>query len=277
MNEKNKNLAIRMTSALVLLPIILFLLFRGGLYSAGLLAVSAAVCAGEYYTIVYKRLWPAAWVGIGVALLLPLLPALAPQRTGEAAYWLVAAFFFFSWVYQLLAGSTPLQEAPTRAAHLVTGCLYGGVGMMALSALRLREDGFWWVFAALVITWLNDTMAYFAGRFLGKRKLYPAVSPNKTWEGFLGGLLGSVVGLFILRAVAFPLLSVVDCLVLGVLGGLLGPMGDLCESMLKRAYGVKDSSRLVPGHGGMLDRIDALLFNAPLVFLYVNFVRSLLN
>jgi phosphatidate cytidylyltransferase len=275
-NEKNKNLAIRIASAAVLLPVILFLLFRGGLYSAGLLAVSAAVCAAEYYTIVYKRLWAAAWVGIGVTLLLPLLPALAPARMGEAAFWLVSAFFFFAWIFQLLSGGV-LQEAPTRAAHLLTGCLYGGVGMMALSALRLREDGFWWAFAALVITWLNDTMAYFAGRFLGRRKLYPAVSPNKTWEGFLGGLLGSVVGLFILRAVAFPVLTVVDCLVLGVLGGLLGPMGDLCESMLKRAYGVKDSSRLVPGHGGMLDRIDALLFNAPLVFLYVTFVRGLLN
>jgi phosphatidate cytidylyltransferase len=275
-NEKNKNLAIRIASAAVLLPIILFLLFRGGLYSAGLLAVSAAVCAGEYYTIVYKRLWAAAWVGIGVAALLPLLPALAPVRMGEAAFWLLAGFFFFAWIFQLLSGGV-LQEAPTRAAHLVTGCLYGGVGMMALSALRLREDGFWWAFAALVITWLNDTMAYFAGRFLGRRKLYPAVSPNKTWEGFLGGLLGSVLGLFILRAVAFPVLTVVDCLVLGVLGGLLGPMGDLCESMLKRAYGVKDSSRLVPGHGGMLDRIDALLFNAPLVFLYVTFLRDLLN
>ena len=170
-----------------------------------------------------------------------------------------------------------MKSIVVMTKHLLTGCLYGGVGMLALSALRLREDGFWWAFAALVITWLNDTMAYFAGRFLGRRKLYPAVSPNKTWEGFLGGLLGSVVGLFILRAVAFPVLTVVDCLVLGVLGGLLGPMGDLCESMLKRAYGVKDSSRLVPGHGGMLDRIDALLFNAPLVFLYVTFVRGLLN
>ena len=276
MNEKNKNLAIRVVSALVLLPVILFLLFRGGFYSAALLGFAAAICAGEYYTIVYKRLWPAAWVGALVALLLPLLPALAPRAYAEAAFWLVAGFFFFAWVYQLLAGGA-LQEAPTRAAHLLTGCLYGGVGMMALSALRLREDGFWWVFAALVITWLNDTMAYFAGRFLGRRKLYPAVSPNKTWEGFLGGLLGSVLGLFILRAVAFPVLTVVDCSVLGVLGGLLGPMGDLCESMLKRAYGVKDSSRLVPGHGGMLDRIDALLFNAPLVFLYASYVRAVLN
>ena len=131
--------------------------------------------------------------------------------------------------------------------------------------------------AALVITWANDTLAYFAGRFLGRHKLYPEVSPNKTWEGFFGGMVGSVVGMFIARAFFFPVFTVADCLVLGIVGGILGPIGDLCESMLKRAYGVKDSGRIIPGHGGILDRIDALLFNAPLVFGYVHFVRGLLT
>ena len=127
--------------------------------------------------------------------------------------------------------------------------------------------------AALVITWANDTAAYFAGRFLGRHKLYPAVSPNKTWEGFFGGMVGSVGGMFIARAGFFPEFTVVDCVVLGVGGrDRSAPSGDLCESMLKRAYGVKDSGKMIPGHGGMLDRIDALLFNAPLVFVYVQFV-----
>jgi phosphatidate cytidylyltransferase len=88
--------------------------------------------------------------------------------------------------------------------------------------------------------------------------------------------VGSVGGMFITRAFFYPVLTVTDCLVLGVAGGILGPIGDLCESMLKRAYGVKDSGRIIPGHGGILDRIDALLFNAPLVFVYITFVRGLL-
>lgn len=274
MNEKNKNLVIRIVSALILLPVVLVLLFLGGAWSAGLLAVAAAICASEYYTITQKTLSPAAWVGMVCAGVLPFLPLKNPERTGEGAFWVTAFFLFFAYTYHLIRG--PLQEAPTRVAHLVTGFLYGSVGLTAVSALRLLPEGMAWVIAALVITWANDTAAYFAGRFLGRHKLYPAVSPNKTWEGFVGGLVGSVGGMFITRGFFFPVLTVTDCLLLGLFGGILGPIGDLCESMLKRAYGVKDSGRIIPGHGGILDRIDALLFNAPLVFVYVTFVRGLL-
>jgi phosphatidate cytidylyltransferase len=273
-NEKNKNLVIRSVSALILLPGVLFLLFKGGAFSAGLLAVAAAICASEYYLITQKELSPAAWVGMLLAGVLPFLPLRDPARTGEGAFWVTAFFLFFAFTYHLIRG--PLQEAPVRVAHLVTGFLYGSVGLTAVSALRLMTDGMAWVIAALVITWANDTAAYFAGRFLGRHKLYPAVSPNKTWEGFAGGLVGSVGGMFITRAFFFPVFTVADCLLLGIFGGILGPIGDLCESMLKRAYGVKDSGRVIPGHGGILDRIDALLFNAPLVFVYVTFVRGLL-
>src|SRR5262249_17450579 len=119
--------------------------------------------------------------------------------------------------------------------------------------------------------------AYFAGRLFGRHKLHPAVSPNKTWEGFAGGAVGSVAGLFIARWVAFPALTTVDCLVLGLLGAVLGPLGGLCESLFKRARGLKASRTLMPGHGGSLDRVDALLVNAPAVCLYVVAVRGLLG
>lgn len=285
MNDKNKNLAIRIATALVALPVVLYVTWAMPRGTAVMLGITSAVCAAEYYGITLKRLTPAAWVGIAGGLLLPMLPLLVGQgqpvrvayaQVGATAFWVTAAFFLFAWVYHLLAG--PLPEAPQRAAHLVTGLLYGGIGMLALVLLRLRpEDGGMWVVVAMVVTWANDTLAYFFGRFLGRRKLYPAVSPNKTWEGLFGGVLGSVLGLFAARALVFPGLTVADCLLLGITGGFLGPTGDLAESMLKRAYGVKDSGKLVPGHGGVLDRIDALLFNAPLVFLYVQFVRDRLS
>ncbi len=273
MNEKNKNLFIRTVSALTLLPLVILLVFLGGLYSASLLGVAAAVCAGEYYTITQKKLSPAAWVGMALAGLLPFMALKDPANTGQGAFWVTVALLFFAYTYHLIRG--PLQEAPVLVGHLVTGFLYGSVGLTALSALRLREDGLAWVIAALVITWSNDTSAYFAGRFLGRHKLYPQVSPNKTWEGFFGGMAGSVLGMFIARGFFFPLFTVTDCLLLGIFGGILGPIGDLVESMLKRAYGVKDSGRIIPGHGGILDRLDALLFNAPLVFVYVQFIRDL--
>src|SRR5690606_1008735 len=142
-----------------------------------------------------------------------------------------------------------------RVAHLVTGVIYGASGMAAMAALRLDPvDGMAFAVAAMTITWGNDTSAYFFGRFLGKHKLAPTVSPNKTWEGFFGGMLGRVVVMFIALGISIPQLILLDCQVLGFGGAMLGPSGAFCESLLRRAYGVKESGRSIPGHGGFLDR-----------------------
>lgn len=272
MNDKNRNLLVRLATAAVLLPIILWMIAKGGFYTAGMLCLASGICAGEYYHIVDRRFSPAHAVGVLGAALWPLYAAFRPAEFGNWAFWTVAVVFLFAWIFHLLRG--PVATAPTGAAHLVSGMLYGGVGLTALEVVRQRPDGLSWAIGALVITWGNDTCAYFVGRFLGRTKLYPEISPNKTWEGFLGGMVGSVGGLFIARAGFFPSITPLDCVVLGLGGGIMGPLGDLCESMLKRAYQVKDSSQLIPGHGGLLDRIDALLFNAPWVFLYVTYLRG---
>jgi phosphatidate cytidylyltransferase len=273
--EKNKNLLIRLISAAVLLPVVLGLLAWGGWWTGVLLAVASAACAWEYLDITLKRPSPVTWFTIAVAAVMPLLPIWRPVDAAALACGAAGLVFFAAWGYHLLRG--PLAEAPLRSAHLLTAFIYGSGGLTALATLRQLPDGLWWVVAALVVTWGNDTSAYFSGRFLGKHKLYPEVSPNKTWEGFFGGALGSIGFLFLQHQFFFPRMTVLDCLVLGVLGGVLGPAGDLCESMLKRAYGVKDSGKIIPGHGGMLDRIDALIFNAPMVLLYVQFVRPALG
>jgi phosphatidate cytidylyltransferase len=128
------------------------------------------------------------------------------------------------------------------------------------------------VLTAGVVTWLNDTMAYFGGKLLGKRipaKMYPLISPNKTWIGSIWGMAGSVGGVFLLRwafGVDYPWLPLLG---LGLVGGALGQLGDLAESMFKRSAGVKDSGNLLPGHGGMLDRIDAFLFVGPITWLWI--------
>jgi phosphatidate cytidylyltransferase len=130
---------------------------------------------------------------------------------------------------------------------------------------------------AFVVSWLNDILAYFAGRLFGKTPLYPRASPKKTWEGFAGGMAGSVLGGVATKAVflCLPtpageqfLLSWGGCVGVGIGAGVLGPIGDLAESMMKRAAGKKDSGKLIPGHGGLLDRIDALLFVLPWVYLW---------
>ncbi|MFO0597314.1 MAG: phosphatidate cytidylyltransferase [Myxococcaceae bacterium] len=275
MNEKNKNLVVRLVSGFSLLPIVLYLLYRGDWWSAGLFAFAAGACAYEYIAITLKEVSIVGWFTVLMATGMPLLPIASPERAHALISGATGLVLFAAWPWHLLRG--PLPEAPQRTANLLTAFIYGHGGLTALAALRLLPDGGMWVVSALVITWGNDTMAYFAGRFLGKRKLYPEVSPNKTWEGFFGGFVGAIGFLFIQRAFFFSTLTVVDCFVLGVAGSILGPAGDLCESMLKRAYGVKDSGKIIPGHGGMLDRIDALIFNAPMVLLYVQFIRPLLT
>ena len=276
MTEKNRNLVARIISALVALPVVLYLLFAGGWQTALLLSVAAAICTAEYYQMTLRSLSPAAWAGILGAAVLPALPIFARAyrfNAFEVAFWILISMFFLAWNWHLLRA--PDAEAPVRSGHLVTGLVYGAVGMMAVGWLRqLPNDGLRWALVSLVITWCNDTFAYFAGRLFGRHKLYPSVSPNKTWEGFAGGMAGNVAGMFVLRTF-YPSFTAQDCVALGIAGGIVGPAGDLCESMLKRAYGAKDSGKVMPGHGGLLDRVDALSFNAPLVLLYVRVVHGL--
>lgn len=271
MTEKNQNLLLRVVSAVVLLPVVLFLLSKGGYFTAALLGVAAAACTREYLLITMKALSPIGWAVVATSGLMPALVVFRPHDAAALISGATGLVLFSAWVWHLLNG--PLQEGAQRTAHLLTGYIYGHGGLTALMALRQYEEGGWWVVAALVITWGNDTAAYFFGRFLGKHKLYPEVSPSKSWEGFFGGFVGAIGFMFVQRQFFAPFLTVTDCIFLGTCGSLLGPAGDLCESMLKRAYGVKDSGSIIPGHGGMLDRVDALIFNAPMVLLYVQFLR----
>jgi phosphatidate cytidylyltransferase len=125
------------------------------------------------------------------------------------------------------------------------------------------------IFAAI---WLCDSAAYFAGRAFGRHKLLERVSPNKTVEGAVAGFLGAVAAFLIARSVALPYLEVTQAIVCGAVVGILGQAGDLVESLFKRDAGVKDSSRLIPGHGGVLDRFDSLLFVSPVLYLYLDFI-----
>jgi phosphatidate cytidylyltransferase len=121
----------------------------------------------------------------------------------------------------------------------------------------------------LCFAWLADTGGYFFGRFLGKRKLYEAISPKKTRAGFVGALVGAGLSAVIAKFWFLPEINLVHGVLLGVVSGAAGQCGDLVESLLKRSTGIKDSGTLVPGHGGILDRIDALLVVSPLVYVYL--------
>ncbi len=132
--------------------------------------------------------------------------------------------------------------------------------------------GGWTVLAIFGGIWVCDSGAYFAGRAFGRHKLFPRVSPNKTWEGAVAGFAAAIVAFVLFRQFLLPYLSLRDALVCGGIIGIFGQVGDLAESLLKRDAGVKDSSTLIPGHGGVLDRFDSLLFVAPVLFFYLDFV-----
>ena len=161
-----------------------------------------------------------------------------------------------------------LGEAGRTLSYALAGLMY--VPMLGCVWPLLKHDfGPQWLFLALALAFSSDTLAYFFGRAFGKHKLYEAVSPKKTIEGSIGGLLGGVLAMagFGHYWLA-PELPLVHAIVLGLVGSVLGQIGDLVESMLKRTFGVKDSGQVLPGHGGMLDRVDGLLFVAPLVYYY---------
>lgn len=162
-----------------------------------------------------------------------------------------------------------LPEAFAQASAAGLTFVYVGVlGSMAAYLARIPEYGSSALLSLIATSWASDTTAYFGGRFLGKKKLYEAVSPKKTWAGSWFGLLGAVGGVALVKLLFATPLSWPAVVAMGLLGGILEQLGDLCESMLKRSAGIKDSGSLLPGHGGLLDRIDGMLFAAPVVFVF---------
>ena len=154
------------------------------------------------------------------------------------------------------------------------GVLYAGWLLGHLVALRGLDDGRNWVFFALFVTFASDTAAFFVGRALGRHKLASAISPGKTWEGAIGGILGAIiVSLFFTlnTALALPL-NWGQAVLLGLLVSIFGQLGDLAESLFKRYTGVKDSGSVLPGHGGFLDRMDSVVFAGTVVYYYVVWV-----
>lgn len=149
------------------------------------------------------------------------------------------------------------------------GLLYVPLLLSHLAMLRNLEDGRAWVFFALIVAMAGDSAAYFVGSALGRRKLYPAISPNKSIEGALGGLAGSIVGAYIFKVFMLPETAGWVVLLMAAVLSVLAQLGDLFESMLKRSCQVKDSGSIIPGHGGILDRLDSLLFVFPAAYYLV--------
>ena len=189
--------------------------------------------------------------------------------TAVCAAVLTAVFFaqrdnmFIAWGVLAVGGALAAVVArgvSERPGNAALGVLYIGAAAVCFIWLRSMPEGRWWIFMTFAVAWAADIAAYLIGSLVGGPKLWPRFSPNKTWSGFLGGLAGAVLAAVALAALPVFNLNPWAAALAGLCGGLAGMAGDLWESMLKRRFGVKDASDLIPGHGGLLDRVDGLMF-----------------
>jgi len=176
-----------------------------------------------------------------------------------------------------MAWSPGMEGAADRVGRLLLGTIYVGGLLAFVPLVRRLDQGVGWIFVLLATTWLGDTGAFFAGKFLGRHKMAPRLSPKKTWEGFVGGFIAAAGG-----AVLFGWLTDLQVpwpwlLAVGAVVDIFGVLGDLAESLLKRAFGVKDSGTIMPGHGGMLDRVDSVMFAAPVLYLLAWLIQGWLQ
>ena len=269
MNPARKNLLVRVATAVVGLPIVgAFVFWHDSRGFTGICLLATILALVEYTGLTMPDRPLAERAGIvlvGCGLFLGLT-----SRPELGVAWLLASVLASALV--LLPRATDPPAAWTRMAQAGFGVFYVGGLLAALPLLHARM-GSAWVALAIAVTFGNDTGAYFIGRAFGRHKLAPVISPGKTVEGAVGGLAASLGVTFAARGLLMPELTVRDCAMIGVPSAIVGPAGDLVESLLKRAAGVKDSGKLLPGHGGILDRIDALLFVGAYVCLYATQLR----
>jgi phosphatidate cytidylyltransferase len=236
-----------------------------------LIIVGGGIALFELYRISFHERMnkPLIWLGLvttaltigRVHLALPLADLLMASTIAMAV--------------AMLGSSAPLEYRFKDTSIALFGVLYIGLTLSSLVVTRTLPEGEFLILFVALVTWAGDTGAYYSGRLWGRHLLAPTVSPKKTLEGLLGGMALAVMAALVAQVWFLPQLHLVDAIILGGLLTGAGLLGDLSESAIKRGAGVKDSGGILPGHGGMLDRLDSLLFAAPTFYYYVVLVRGL--
>lgn len=246
------NLRTRVVSATVLVPMVVAAVWFGGFWILALALVCVALLAREWGKISAPKAPRAVGSVVGVFCAIAVLAGFLHNFYIAWSVVLVGAF---------LAGLIA-RGAVERRADAAYGVVYIAPAVIALVWVRSLPDGLWWTLLLFVVTWFADIFAYVVGSLLKGPKLWPQISPNKTWSGFIGGLVAATIGAVLVAHFAHLKLVWPAAALIGLLGGLATMAGDLWESILKRRFGVKDSGDIIPGHGGLLDRVDGLMFAA---------------
>ena len=288
-------LKIRLLTAVLLLPLVLVLFIFGPTWAAALFFIGClSSCVAEAVLMLVpafeKRLGLGEGVGQGmgagrnlvlvavavtVSSLIFVANAYGSQAAARGSIVLGLIALFLCGVFS----TRVLDRAAARGFALIVSCVYGALPWLMTWDLYEMSPNGRYLLLLLAVVWAGDTGGYFGGRLLGgriikDRKLAPMISPNKTWEGAVVGLLLSVVGAITINAFFIEGLGEWPVIItVGLLGGVAGQTGDLMESVLKRFSGVKDSGRMIPGHGGFLDRVDGILFSAPIVWFILYYFK----
>jgi phosphatidate cytidylyltransferase len=256
--------------ALVMVPPIVLLIALGPPEVLHLMVVLATFLGlREYYTLVLPHShWMERMVGIGLGLIPSIIISLG--HTKEISPFFVIVLFILSVLF--LTTSKDLSSTIPKMGTALFGILYIGFLLAYVSLIRNMENGRLWVLFLIATVWAEDIFALLSGSFFGRHKLYPKISPNKTFEGLGGAIIGSIIVALVFTMIFIPHLEKVPCVLLAIGLGILGQFGDFTESMLKRGAQVKDSGTLIPGHGGMLDRLDSFLFSAPFLHYFLLYI-----
>ena len=274
----------RIIAGLVAIPIVVIPIYLGGFWGLLLGVTATAIGAWELFHMFKAGGYqPSLWIGMPWAILI-FMAGWDPQQVQQSSIsitgfltqptiWLVETFslplqtvltagLIITLIYCLFVVEKPVNTWMSTSV----GAIYLGILLGQIVALRFLDNGFWYVLFGFLVTWANDTAAYFTGVTIGRRKLWPRLSPKKTWEGTIGGWIGAAAAGALL-AWLFPLeIGPLFGAGVGFLAGVLGLFGDLSISMIKRQVGVKDSGSIFPGHGGLLDRLDSMLFTLPFIY-----------
>lgn len=268
----------RLAVAAVIIPVLYFLVRFLPPFPFFILAAAAiGRIQYEFYRLFYQgREQTPVYVGLGLGFLLswrfyqePLFFNRSLLPFDMMFVLLLMAVFIF-YLFSFRAIKTTLVDS----AVLFLGIVYLSGFLSHLILIRQMVSGSALIVFLLLVVWMGDAGAYYVGKSIGKRRLYPTVSPNKTIEGAVGGLLGSFLGGAFAKLIFLPLFSWEELLPLALLLGVFGQIGDLVESMLKRNAGVKDSSGLIPAHGGLFDKFDGVAFAAPIFYYYLLWIKG---
>jgi phosphatidate cytidylyltransferase len=271
MNSAYSTLPKRVAVAVFGIPVVLGSLYFGRFVLPILLSVVQVVSLWEWYGLAKRKgLSPSVWTGV---LCPPILNAAWYFGGGAAAAWVAGGFLFLSLLVELFHGKPgAIANFSTSAAGLFYVALFSFFIPIREIPARMGwsyGSGGWILLMTVLTIWVCDTAAYFVGSSFGRHKLFSRVSPKKTWEGAFAGFVSAPLISWFIQNRTLPMLKTVDAVMIGLLIGVFSQLGDLTESVFKRDAGVKDSSNLLPGHGGMLDRFDAPIMVAPVVYAYL--------